>query len=74
MVSALDLQAESHGFEFRSSRENFQTINTPSSYSTRLLDMPWVEYNVDRVALGERQGNECAWVIQESKAVQMHIP
>ena len=34
MVSALDFQAGYRGFESRSGRVNFQTISTPSSYST----------------------------------------
>ena len=34
MVSALDFQAGYRRFESRSGRDNFQTIITPSSYST----------------------------------------
>ena len=34
VVSALDFQAGYRGFESRSGRDNFQTIITPSSYST----------------------------------------
>ena len=64
-VIALDLQAESHGFEPRSGRENFQTISTPSSVTPALVhlaqtnttcpDMLWVEYKVDIEASGVRQ-------------------
>ena len=34
MVNALDLKAEGCGFKSRCDREHFQTISTPSSYST----------------------------------------
>ena len=34
VVSALDFQVGYRGFEFRSGRDNFQTISTPTSYST----------------------------------------
>ena len=34
MVSALDLQAEGHGFESHLCELKFQTISTPSLYST----------------------------------------
>ena len=53
MVSALDFQAGYRGFESRSGRDNFQIIITPSS-----LDVPWVEYKVDRAALGDRQRHQ----------------
>ena len=35
VVNALDFQAGYRGFEYRSGRDNFETISTPSSYSTR---------------------------------------
>ena len=42
MVSALDFQAGYRGFESHSGRDNFQTISTPSSYSTCLgLSIKW---------------------------------
>ena len=52
MVSALDFQAGYRGFESRSGRDNFQTISTPSSYST------CPGYKVDRAALGDRQRHQ----------------
>ena len=52
MVSALDFQAGYRGFESRSGRDNFQTI------ITFILDVPWVEYKVDRAALGDRQRHQ----------------
>ena len=54
MVSALDFQAGHRGFESRSGRDNFQTISTPSL----ILDVPWVEYKVDKAALGDRQRHQ----------------
>ena len=69
MVSALDFQAGYRGFESRSGRDNFQTISTPSSYSTCLgLSIQWT-----RRRLVIDSGTKCAWVIHESKAVQIHL-
>ena len=34
VISAFDFQAGYRGFESRWGRDNFQTISTPSSYST----------------------------------------
>ena len=34
VISSHDFQAGFRGFESRSGRDNFQTISTPSSYST----------------------------------------
>ena len=69
VVSALDFQAGYRGFEFRSGRDNFQSISTPSLYSTcPVLSIKWT---------GRRfvtdSGTKCAWVIHESKAVQIHV-
>ena len=33
VISARDMQADDRGFEYRSGRERFPTISTPSSYS-----------------------------------------
>ena len=52
MVSALDFQAGYHGFESLSGRDNFQTIITPSSYST----CPGL--SIDRAALADRQRHQ----------------
>ena len=69
MVCALDFQAGYRGFEFHSGRDNFQTINTPSSYSTCPgLSIKWTGRH-----LVTDSGTKCAWVIHESKAVQMHV-
>ena len=68
MVSALDFQAEYRGFKSRSDRDNFQIISTPNSYSTCPgLNIKWTgrRYVTD-------SGTKCAWVIHESKAVQIH--
>ena len=53
VVSALDFQAGYRGFESCSGRDNFQTI----SYLAH-IDMPWVEYKVDRNVLGDRQQHQ----------------
>ena len=69
MVSALDFQAGYLGFESRSGRDNFQTISAPSSYSTCLgLSIKWTGRR-----LVTDSGTKCAWVIHESKAVQIHV-
>ena len=69
MVSALDFQAGYRGFESRSGRDNFQTISTPSSYSTCPgLGIKWTGRR-----LVTDSGIKCAWVGHESKAVQKHI-
>ena len=63
MVSALDFQAGYRGFESRSGRDNFQTISTPSSYSTcPELSIKWT----GRRLLTD-SGTKCAWVIHGSK-------
>ena len=52
MVSVLDFQAGYRGFESRSGRDNFQTIITPSSYSTYPgLSIKWT-------GLGDRQRHQ----------------
>ena len=57
------------GFESRSGRDNFQTISTPSSYSTCSgLSIKWTGRR-----LVTDSGTKCAWVIHESKAVQIHV-
>ena len=55
VVRALDFQAGYHGFESRSDRDNFQTISMPNLV---ILDVPWVEYKVDRAGLGDRQRHQ----------------
>ena len=69
MVSALDIQAGYRGFESRSGRDNFQTIITPSSHST----CPGLSIKWTGRRLVTDSGIKCAWVIHESKAVQIHI-
>ena len=69
LVSALDLQAGYRGFESRSGRDNFQTISTPSSYST----CPGLSIKWTGQRLVTDSGTKCAWVIHESKAVQLHV-
>ena len=69
VVSALDFQAGYCGFESRSGRDNFQTISTPSSYSTcRGLSIKWTWRR-----LVTDSGTKCAWVIHGNKAVQIHV-
>ena len=69
VVSALDFQAGYRGFESRSRRDNFQTISTPSSYST----CPGLSIKWTGRRLVTDSGTKCAWVIHESKAVQIHL-
>ena len=69
MVSTLDFQAGYRGFESRSGRDNFQTIITHSSYST----CPGLSKKWTGRRLGAESGTKCAWVIHESKAVQIHV-
>ena len=69
VVSALDFQAGYRGFESRSGRDNFQTIITPSSYST----CPGLSIKWTGRRLVTDSGTKCAWVIHESKAVQIHV-
>ena len=69
VVSALDFQAGYRGFESRSGRDNFQTIITPSSYSM----CPGLSIKWTGRRLVTDSGTKCAWVIHESKAVQIHI-
>ena len=68
-VSALDFQAGYCWFESRSGRDNFQTISTPSSYSA----CPGLSIKWTRRRLVTDSGNKCAWMIHESKAVQIHV-
>ena len=69
MVSALDFQAGYCGFEPRSGRDIFQTSSTLSSYLTFLgLSINWTGRR-----LVTDHGTKCAWVIHESKAVQIHV-
>ena len=69
MVSALDFQVGYRGFESRSGRDNFQTISTRRSYSTcPELSIKWI-----RQRLVTDSGTKFAWVIHESKAVQIHV-
>ena len=69
MVSALDFQAGYCGFESRSGPDNFQTISTSSSYST----CPGLSIKWTGRRLVTDSGTKCAWVIHESKAVQIHV-
>ena len=69
VVSALDFQAGYRGFESRSGRDNFQTISAPSSYST----CPGLSIKWTGRRLVTDSGTKCAWVIHESKAVQIHV-
>ena len=69
MVSALDLHAGYRGFESRSGRDNFQTISTPCSYST----CPGLSIKWTGRRLVTDSGTMCAWMIHESKAVQIHV-
>ena len=69
MVSALDFHAGYRGFESRWGRDNFQTISMPSLYSTCPgLSIKWTGW---RLVIDS--GTKCAWVIHESKAVQIHV-
>ena len=53
----------------KASSNNFQTISTPSSYSTCPgLSIKWTGRH-----LVTDSGTKCAWVIHESKAVQIHV-
>ena len=69
VVSALDFQAGYRRFESRSGRDNFQIISTPSSYST----CPGLSIKWTGRRLVTDSGTKCAWVIHESKAVQIKI-
>ena len=69
MVSALDFQACYREFESRRSRDNFQTVSAPSSYST----CPGLSIKWTGRRLVTDSGTKCAWVIHESKAVQIHV-
>ena len=69
MVSALDFQAGYRRFESLSGQSNFQTISTPSSYST----CPGLSIKWTGRRLVTDSGTKCAWVIHEKKAVQIHI-
>ena len=68
-VSALDFQAGYRGFESRSGRDNFQTISTPGSY----LTCPGLSIKWTGRRLVTDSGSKCAWVIHESKDVQIHV-
>ena len=69
MLGTVDFQAEYRGFESHSGRDNFQTISTPSSYSTCPgLSVKWTGRRL--LTAGDTKS---AWVIHESKAVQIHV-
>ena len=69
MDSLLNFHAGYHGFESRLGRDNFQTISTPSSYWTCPgLCIKWTGRH-----LVTDSGTKCAWVIQESKVVQIQV-
>ena len=62
MVSAFNLQAGYCGFEYCSGQDNFQTISTPSSFSTCPgLSIKWIGQH-----LVTDSGTKCALVIHES--------
>ena len=65
VVIIRDLHAGYRGFESRSGPDNFQTISTPSSYST----CPGLSIKWTGRRLVTDSGTKCAWVIHESKAV-----
>ena len=69
VVSALDFQTGYRGIESRSGRDNFQTIITPSSYST----CPGLSIKWTGRRLVTDSGTKCTWVIHESKPVQIHV-
>ena len=69
MVSALDFHAGYRGFESGWGRDNFQIISTPSSY----LTCPGLSIKWTGRRLVTDSGTKCAWVIHESKAVQIHV-
>ena len=69
VVSTLDFQAGYRGFESHSGRDNFHTISIPSSYST----CPWLSIKWTGRRLVTDSGTKCAWVIHESKAVQIYV-
>ena len=66
MVSALDFHAGCRGFESRSGRDNFQTFRTPSSTCPE-FSIKWTGRR-----LVTDSDTKCAWVIHESKDVQIH--
>ena len=68
-VSALDFQTGYCGFESRSGRDNLQTIRMPSSYSM----CPGLSIKWTGQPLVTDSGTKYAWVIHESKAVQIHV-
>ena len=69
MVSPLDFQAGYRGFESRSGRDNLLNISTPSSSSKcPRLSIKWTGWR-----LVADSGTKCAKVINESKAVQIHV-
>ena len=69
VVRALDFHAGYRGFESRLGRDNFQTISTSSSYST----YPGSSIMWTGRRLVTHSGTKCAWVIHESKVVQIHV-
>ena len=74
MVSALDFQAGYRGFESRAGHDKFQTTSTPISYSTCPgLSMKWTGRRLVTDSGTKCASQKCAWVIHESKAVQIHV-
>ena len=69
MVSALDFQAGYCGFKSPSGEDNFQAISMPSSY----LTCPGLRIKWTGQRFVTESGTKCAWVIHESKAVQIHV-
>ena len=65
----LDGQAGYREFESRSGRDNVQTISMLSSYST----CPGLSVKWTGRCLVTNSGTKCAWVINESKAEQIHV-
>ena len=70
VVCALDFQA---GSDLARVKTNFQTISTPSSYSR--LSKWWTGLSIKwtRQTLVIDSGTKYAWVIHESKAVQIRV-
>ena len=69
VVSALYVQVGYPGFESLWGKDNFQTISTSSLY----LMCPGLSIKWTGRRLVTDSGTKCAWVIHESKAVQIHV-
>ena len=69
VVSALNFKWDIVGSNPAWVETNFQTISRPSSYS--MCPGLSIKWTGQRLVIDSR--TECAWVIHESKAVQMHV-